>query len=343
MPTAAENTSGYRHRTATALNAPIEAPAAITSMAWPPRSAWTAGRTSHLMHSWNWLSSHMRCSGGPALVTIAWPATLSTEYSLIRPSASSGPHALTRPCRSISSASPPADGNTSTGVPTTPQRTTAMSLWSRSENHRSLTFTSSLMTAPSLVEKLLWTRENPGQRVPQPVAPVFPAVPVAGLDVADGHPGGLEHRKHGPVRDDQRLVDAAADEQPVGDPARRGPVPVHEADHRLERRPAAVVVADVGEDERAGLQQQRPVGLRVAVGGRQRGDGAEARAHQAPRGRRARQRQFGLEPRQQLGRQVTGVRRRVGVLGQPVARVDERGHDIGDVEPVDVVVQHCLG
>ena len=99
------------------MNAPIDAPVVITSMAWPPRSAWIAGTTSHRMHSWNWLSSHMRCGAGLVFAIIARPATLSTEYSLTRPSASSGPHASTRPNRSISSASPPADGNTSTGRP----------------------------------------------------------------------------------------------------------------------------------------------------------------------------------------------------------------------------------
>src|ERR1039457_5079938 len=86
-----------------------------------------AGTTSHRTHSWNWLSSHIRCSTGLALVIIACPATLSTEYSLIRPSASSGPHALTMPLRSISQASPPAEGKTSTGVPNVPHRTTVMS------------------------------------------------------------------------------------------------------------------------------------------------------------------------------------------------------------------------
>ena len=76
-----------------------------------------AGTTSHRIASWNWLSSHIRCPGGPALVIMSCPATLSTEYSLTLPSASSGPHASTRPNRSISSASPPAVGKTSTGAP----------------------------------------------------------------------------------------------------------------------------------------------------------------------------------------------------------------------------------
>src|SRR5215468_6685441 len=286
-------------------------------MAWPPRSAWIAGSTSHRTHSWNWLSSHMRYSGEPSFLIIARPATLSTEYSLTWPSASSGPHASIRPNRSISSASPPADGKTSTGRPNVPHRATVMSVLTRSEYHRDVVFTT------SFIEELLRPWEDPGQSFPQPVAPILPAVPIPGLDVPDGHPGGLERRDHGPVADDQRLVDPAADEHPVGDPPGSGPVAVDEAHHRFERRPAAVVAADVGEHERAGLQQQRAVDARIAVGGRERGDGAEARAHQAPGGRRARERELGLEMRHKLGRQVAGVGGRVRVLGQAVARVDE--------------------
>src|ERR1039457_2040732 len=244
-------------------------------MACPPRSAWMAGTNSHRTHSLNGLSSHIRCSTWLALVIIACPATLSTEYSLIRPSASSGPHALTMPLRSISQASPPAEGKTSTGVPNVPHRTTVMSCSRRLEYHRSVALRS------SLIDVLLRSWEYPRQSFPEPVTPVFPAVPVPGLDVTDGHPGRLEHRHHRPVRHDQRLVDAAADEHPVRDPPRARAVPVDEPHHRLERRAAAVVVTDVGEDERAGLQQQRPVELRVPVRGRQRGHGAEARAHQA--------------------------------------------------------------
>src|SRR5215831_15862373 len=147
---AAPNTSGYRHSTATALNAPIEAPVAITSMAWPPRSAWIAGTTSHRTHSWNWLSSHIRCSGEPAFAIIARPATLSTEYSLTRPSASSGPQASTRWNRSTSSASPPADGKTRTGRPNVPHRTTVISCWTRSEYHRDVVFTLTSGGSPGL-------------------------------------------------------------------------------------------------------------------------------------------------------------------------------------------------
>ena len=97
----------------------------------------------------------MRCCTEPVFLIIACPAMLSTEYSLTRPSASSGPHASTTPCRSISSASPPADGKISTGAPNEPHRTTLISPWTRSENHRSATFTS------SLIKELLGTREYP--------------------------------------------------------------------------------------------------------------------------------------------------------------------------------------
>ena len=45
MQTAARNRSGYRQTSASALNAPIEAPATITEFG-PPVSAWMAGTTS---------------------------------------------------------------------------------------------------------------------------------------------------------------------------------------------------------------------------------------------------------------------------------------------------------
>src|SRR3954453_21681981 len=72
---------------------------------------------------------------------MAEPATLSQEYSLIRPASISGQHAPTRPCRSISSASPPAVGNTSTGVPKCPHRAMLIGYCNRSEYHRSVVFT----------------------------------------------------------------------------------------------------------------------------------------------------------------------------------------------------------
>ncbi len=78
IPRAASNTSGNRQSSATALNAPIEAPA-VTIRWSPPVSAWMAGTTSWRTAWWNWLSSHIRYSGLPVLVAIARPATESTE------------------------------------------------------------------------------------------------------------------------------------------------------------------------------------------------------------------------------------------------------------------------
>ena len=66
MPTAARNTSGNRQSTASALNAPIEAPAATIGVSSPPRSARIAGTTSCRTQWWNWLNSHIRYSGEPA-------------------------------------------------------------------------------------------------------------------------------------------------------------------------------------------------------------------------------------------------------------------------------------
>src|SRR5690348_9599068 len=326
---------------ATALKAPIDAPHATTSSACPPRSAWMAGTTSHRTASWNWLSTHIRCPGGPALVIMSCPATLSTEYSLTLPSASSGPHASISPNRSTSSASPPAVGNTSTGAPYEPHRTSVISRCSRSENHRSTAFTGPAGPA-SLVEVFLRARKNPRESFPHPVAPVLPAVAVPGLHIPHSHPGRLEHRDHGPVRHDQRLVDPARHEHPVRGPPRRGPVAVDEPYHRLECRPPAVIMADVGKDEGSRLQQQRPELGWVAVRGRQRGHRPEAGPHQAPRPRPGSERELLGQPRYQLGHQVPGVRRGVRVLGQPVPRVHEGRDELGHVQPVDEVVQHRL-
>ncbi len=60
MPTAARNRCGNRQSTATALNAPMDAPVEISGGCSPPQSAWTAGTTSDATQSWNWFSSHIR-------------------------------------------------------------------------------------------------------------------------------------------------------------------------------------------------------------------------------------------------------------------------------------------
>src|SRR4051812_42636640 len=79
-----------------------------------------------------------------------------------------------------------------------------------------------------LVDELLLPGIHPRQRVTEPVAPVLPVVPVARLDEPHRHAGRLERGHHRAVGDDQRLVDPAADEEPVGDVRRPRAVAVDE-------------------------------------------------------------------------------------------------------------------
>ena len=116
MQTAALNRWGWRQISARELNAPIDAPATMTACG-PRASAWIAGTTSWATASWNWLNSHIRCDRVPSRSSIARPATLSQEYTLIRPASISGARCPTSWLRSTSSASPPAVGKSSTGTP----------------------------------------------------------------------------------------------------------------------------------------------------------------------------------------------------------------------------------
>ena len=117
MPSARVNMSGKRHATATAWNAPIDAPVDQMPMSSDLQSRRMAGTTSLLMYWWNWWVIHMRCSVLPSLLNQTRPATLSHEYILMRPAASSGSSARIMRKRSISPASPPAVGNMRTGWP----------------------------------------------------------------------------------------------------------------------------------------------------------------------------------------------------------------------------------
>src|SRR6476620_3366012 len=120
----------------------------------------------------------------------------------------------------------------------------------RSEYHRSVPFMSCLPSQLlSLVDELLGSREEPGQAVAEPVAPVLPVVAVARLGVAHRHAGVTEDRHHRPVRGDERLVDAAGHEDPVDDGGRLLAKAVDELNDRVERRTTAVVETDVGEDQ----------------------------------------------------------------------------------------------
>src|SRR5262249_16744498 len=80
---------GQRHTIATEWNAPIDAPAAITWMSSFWQSVRIAGTTSWRMYWWNAFSMAMRCAGVPSCISMVRPATLSHEYTLIRPSSRS--------------------------------------------------------------------------------------------------------------------------------------------------------------------------------------------------------------------------------------------------------------
>ena len=76
-----------------ALNAPIDAPAASSSMSGDPQSARTAGTSSWAMNSKNWRCIQAWWPASPSPASIARPLTLSTEYSLTRPASSSSAQA----------------------------------------------------------------------------------------------------------------------------------------------------------------------------------------------------------------------------------------------------------
>ena len=71
--------SGKRHVTATAWNAPIDAPVAQIPMSCDLQSWRIAGATSCLMYWWNWFVIQNRWSGVCAFEKNSRPATLSTE------------------------------------------------------------------------------------------------------------------------------------------------------------------------------------------------------------------------------------------------------------------------
>src|SRR5262249_41108493 len=126
--------------------------------------------------------------------------------------------------------------------------------------------------------------EQPGEPLAQAIAPVLPVVPVAGLDVAHLHADVLEERDQRAVLVDERFVHPAGPEQLFGDGAPLLPELVHERHDRVEQGPAVVALADVGERERARLEEEAAVEAGVAERGGQAGDAAEARPHEAPPG-----------------------------------------------------------
>ena len=79
IPTAARNSHGYRQATATAMNAPSDAPVAITSAPSSRQSMRIAGTTSCAIASSNRLSRRQRYSIDPVSAANARPARLSHE------------------------------------------------------------------------------------------------------------------------------------------------------------------------------------------------------------------------------------------------------------------------
>jgi hypothetical protein len=104
-------------------------------------------------------------------------------------------------------------------------------------------------------------------------------VPVLRLDQADVGAGLREERQHRPIVVDQGFVDAAGEEDLLLPGARRLAELVDESDHRIEQRTTAVL-ADVGEGEGAGLEQEFPEVSGTPPGGVQAGHAPEAGAHQ---------------------------------------------------------------
>src|SRR6478672_512074 len=214
----------------------------------------------------------------------------------------------------------------------------------RSEYHRSVTFMGDLPShlRSSLVDELLGSGEEPRESVTETVAPVLPVVAVARLRVAHRHASVAEDRDHRPVRGDERLVDAARHEETVDDRRRLLAEAVDELHDRVEGRAAAVVEADVGEDERGGLEHERAEEAGVAHRRRQRRDAAEGAAHEAARLRGVDEGESLGEQRHELARDEPGVRRVVGVLLEPVPGRHEDRDERVDVEPVDEVVEDGL-
>ena len=77
MPSARVNMSGKRQATATAWNAPIDAPVDQMPMSSDLQSLRMAGTTSLFMYWWNWWVIHIRCSVLPSLLNQTRPATES--------------------------------------------------------------------------------------------------------------------------------------------------------------------------------------------------------------------------------------------------------------------------
>jgi hypothetical protein len=79
MQTAVRNRSGWRQITASALKAPIDAPATTISIAGSRQSSRMAGTTSATMAASNWFWTRAAPAIELSSESQARPATLSTE------------------------------------------------------------------------------------------------------------------------------------------------------------------------------------------------------------------------------------------------------------------------
>src|SRR5580704_15013887 len=193
--------------------------------------------------------------------------------------------------RSISSASPPAVGNTMTGWPKWPHRATVTSLSTRFEYQRSRLFMAAQSRAsvqtgasPRIYQACL-AGEEPAEAIEQAVAPVDPVVAVQRLDHAElvGHVA--EHLGHRPIRVGQWFEHPIGHENPIDDPFRACAHLVHKPNHRFERGAVDMRPRFAAEAKRWGFEEQRAVKARRTHGGGKRCHPTEARAHQHPAAR----------------------------------------------------------
>src|SRR5665213_596963 len=264
---------------------------------------------------------------------------LSQEYTLIRPASMSSASASMSSMRSTSSASPPAVGNTITGRPKWPHRTTVTSLSSRDEYQRSRIFMRAESGA-SGVEQALLAREQPVEAVTEMVAPPRPCVTVEGFHHFDLRRHPTEHVDHGEVALGRRLERAVAEKDLFHRQLRLRADGVDEAHHGVERGAALVLAAHHGVEERSRLQQQAAVETRRSPCRRQCRDGPEARPGAEPAGRVRAQGKPLLEERHKLGGEEAAVRGTGAVLTQPLAGMGERNHAAGHCALVHEVVEN---
>ena len=103
-----------------------------------------------------------------------------------------------------------------------------------------------------------------------------------------------------------------------------------------------ILMPDVGEGKRAGLQQQATVEARVTPSASERGNAAEAGAHQATGRGLAAHRVVVLDLRHELLGQELSVRRIVRILRESIAGTRQGDDHRRHFETMNQVVEHDL-